>query len=315
MAQDKITEQDDDDDIDIVEDEPRGEHLDLGEDDSRQVSGDDDSGVEEDREAIRERRRLEKRERKQRQDEAKKRDKTELTFLQRRNEELERRFSQIEGKMKQNEISGLDAMIADAARRADLAEQVFAKAITAKNGEDASKAMQYRDQARAAVAQLQQRKAYEQSVMQQAQTRAAEMPPARQVEMAQEFIREHGWYDPEGKDEDSAIVLALDAALVRQGLDPNSEDYWDELRERVRKRLPEKFESKRAAERSDTGRPRGGPQIGSGRGDGGSSTGRREVYISPERKSAMIEAGVWDDPVLRNKYIKRYMDYDRQNTR
>lgn len=315
MAQEKLIERDDDDDIEIVEDDPKGEHLDLDDNDSRQVAGDDDSGVDDDREAIRERRRQEKRERKLRQEEAKKRDKTELTFLQRRNEELERRFSQIEGKMKQSEISNIDAMIADATRRAELAEQVFAKAITAKNGEDASKAMQYRDQARAAVAQLTQRKAYEQSLMQQQQARQADLPPARQVEMAQEFIREHDWYDPEGKDEDSAIVLALDAALVRQGLDPNSEEYWDELRDRVRKRLPEKFETKRSSERSDTGRPRGGPQIGSGRGDGGTSSGRREVYISPERKAAMIEAGVWDDPVLRNKYIKRYMEYDRQNAR
>jgi hypothetical protein len=36
------------------------------------------------------------------------------------------------------------------------------------------------------------------------------------------------------------------------------------------------------------------------------------VYISPERKDAMQEAGVWDDPVLRNKYLKAYSDYDRE---
>lgn len=313
MAQkEQLIEKDDDDDIEIIEDKPEGEHLELEDSDKRQVAAEDDSDDE--REALRERRRQEKRERKQRQEEAKKRDKTELTFLQRRNEELERRFSQIEGKIKQSEISGLDAAIAEAARRAEMAEQIFAKAITAKNGEDASKAMQYRDRARAEVAQLQQRKAYEQNLMQQ-QTQAAAQPPAKQVEMAQEFIREHSWYDPEGQDEDSAIVLALDQALVRQGMDPNSEEYWDELRDRVRKRLPEKFENKRNAERSDTGRPRGGPQIGSGRGEGGAPSGRREVYISPERKSAMMEAGVWDDPILRNKYIKRYMEYDRQNAR
>ena len=40
---------------------------------------------------------------------------------------------------------------------------------------------------------------------------------------------------------------------------------------------------------------------------------RKEVYISPERKQALIEAGVWDDPVLRQKYVKRYAEYDRQN--
>ena len=36
-----------------------------------------------------------------------------------------------------------------------------------------------------------------------------------------------------------------------------------------------------------------------------------EVYISPERKEAMIEAGVWDDPETRQRYLKQYADYDR----
>ncbi len=313
MSRDIIKE--DDDEIDIVEDKAEGEHLEIEEDDRRQVASDEDSGTDDEREAVRERRRQEKRERKQRQEEARKRDKTELTFLQRRNEELERRFSQIEGKLKQNEISGIDAAIADAARRAQLAEEIFAKAISAKNGEDASKAMQYRDQARAAVAALQQRKAQEAYAMQQ-QAQAAAAPSPKQVQLAQEFIRDHAWYDPDGQDEDSAIVLAVDQALAREKMDPNTEEYWEELRERVRKRLPEKFEQrKERTERSDTSRPRGGPQIGSGRGDGGAPSGRREVYISPERKQAMMEAGVWDDPILRNKYIKRYMEYDRQNSR
>jgi hypothetical protein len=37
------------------------------------------------------------------------------------------------------------------------------------------------------------------------------------------------------------------------------------------------------------------------------------MYVSPERKSALVVAGVWDDPVLRNKYLKRYAEYDRNN--
>ena len=27
---------------------------------------------------------------------------------------------------------------------------------------------------------------------------------------------------------------------------------------------------------------------------------------------ALVDAGVWDDPVLRQKYVKRYSEYDRQ---
>jgi hypothetical protein len=314
------TLQENDEQIDIIEDQEDGEHIPVESEqsDGRQYEHSDNDNQDDERQHIRERRRLEKIERKQRQDEARKRDKTELNFLQRRNEELERRFSAIEGKMAKSELGVYDSQINEARQRAALAEQVFAKAINAKNGEDAAKAMQYRDQARAAVQALEQRKAQEMYRMQQAQVQAQQaqnIVPARQIEMAQEFIKELDWYDPNGEDEDSAIVLALDASLVKAGYDPNSEEYWDELRDRVRKRLPEKFEKAAAApQRSDTGRPRGGPQIGSGRNESAPS-GRREVYISPERKSAMIEAGVWDDPVLRQKYIKRYMEYDKQNSR
>ena len=35
-----------------------------------------------------------------------------------------------------------------------------------------------------------------------------------------------------------------------------------------------------------------------------------EMYVSAERKEALIQAGVWDDTKLRNKYLKRYADYD-----
>ena len=65
-------------------------------------------------------------------------------------------------------------------------------------------------------------------------------------------------------------------------------------------------------EKRETRTPRGGPAVGSGREHAPAST-RREVYISPERKAALIEAGVWDDPVLRQKYVQRYAEYDRQN--
>ena len=123
---------------------------------------------------------------------------------------------------------------------------------------------------------------------------------------------ENKWYDPQGRNEDSAIVLAIDQGLVRDGFDPKTEQYWEELRARASRRLPERFQSKQQAEQKEERTPRGGPGIGSGREHAPTST-RKEVYVSPERKQALIEAGVWDDPVLRMKYVKRYAEYDRTN--
>lgn len=301
-----------DDDIVIVEDEEKlstaAEHEDdedEGADDERIATADGSEDESDDeREAIRERRRKEKQERKLRRDEAIKRDKLELDFLRQRNDDLERRLTTQEQRAHASDLQGIDAAISQASREAEMADQVIAKAVAAGNGEDVTQAMRYRDQAIARIQQLN-------SAKQQAQQRPAQPQQKideRTMHYAQEFIRENPWYDAQGRDEDSAIVIAIDQALGKDGYDPRSEDYWTELRKRAARRLPERFKSELKEQRT----PRGGPAVGSGREHAPTST-RKEVYISPERKQALIDAGVWDDPVLRQKYVKRYAEYDRQN--
>jgi hypothetical protein len=277
-------------------------------DDDRVAKSEDED--ESDRESIRERRRLEKKERKQRREQAINRDKIELEFLRKRNDDLERRMTGIEQKTQRSDISLIEQKLKEAVNEVQLAEKVIAKAVAAQNGEDVAQALRYRDQAINKARQLDAAK-------KQAEQAAAapKQKPIDDVslEYAREFIKENPWYNPKGNDESSAIVLAIDSALTKEGLDPRSSDYWDELRERIRRRLPEKFDEDDApapkAQKSERS-ARGGPQVGSGREHAPTST-RREVYISPERKAALIEAGVWDDPVLRQKYIKKYMEYDR----
>ena len=315
----KLTEKDDDkDDIIVVEDdpnakrdEPTGVEADEAHDDEddrvkSSADDDDDEGDGTEREAIRERRRLEKQERKQRREEAIKRDKLEMDFLRKRNDDLERRLSAQEYRAHQADLNGLDAQIRNAVQEAEMAEKVIAKAVAAGNGDDVAQAMRYRDQAMTRAQQLQWQK-----------QQAAQRPPQPQQQLddvtmsyAKEFLNENPWYDSQGRDEDSAIVLAIDQALGKDGYDPRTEDYWNELRKRAARRLPERFASDKNTPQKRE--PRGGPAVGSGREHAPTST-RKEVYISPERKQALIEAGVWDDPVLRQKYVKRYAEYDRQN--
>jgi len=319
-----------DDDIVIVEDpkklstnaaeaEDQDEHED---DDDERVknSGDDDDVNPDDpddkeREAIRERRRLEKLERKQRRDDAIKRDKLELDFLRKQNDTLERRLAGVEQRTHQADLTQLDTAIAQAVSEAEMAERVIAKAVEAGNGEDVTKAMRYRDQAMQRAQQLQFQK--QQAAQQRPATPALD---DRTMHFAKEFIDENPWYDSQGRDEDSAIVIAIDQSLAKDGYNPSSEEYWDELRKRAARRLPERFGKDNNADSSRTRReppreertPRGGPTVGSGREHAPAST-RKEIYISPERKQALIEAGVWDDPVLRMKYVKRYAEYDKTN--
>ena len=299
------------DDIVIVEERPKAEdNDDQDEDDSGddRVAKNEDDDNDSEREAIRERRRLEKLERKERREKAITRDKVELDFLRKRNDELERRMSAQEQRAFQSDLGQIDAQIARAVNEAQMAERVIAKAVEVGNGEDVAQAMRYRDEAIAKANQLKYQK-------QQATQRPAQPQQAmddRAMMYAKEFLEENKWYDPQGGDERSAIVLAIDQAMNKEGHDPRSEEYWDELRSRVARRLPEQFGKTPAKAEREERVARGGPAVGSGREHAPAST-RKEIYISPDRKQALIDAGVWDDPVLRMKYVKRYADYDRSN--
>ena len=302
---DVIREDDDNDEIEIVED--INELSDEAYDEQIAQQNDEDE-IDDEREAIRKRRKQEKLERKERKTQAINRDKLELEFLRKRNDDLERRVSVQEVRAHQTDLGAYDAYIHQAAQEADMAERVIAKAVDAGNGADVAQAIRFRDQAIAKVQQLQYQK------QQAAQQRPVVQP--NQIDdltmhYAKEFIEENPWYDAQGRDEDSAIVIAVDQALAKDGFNPQTEEYWDELRKRVARRLPEKFEKKRRTVKEER-TPRGGPSVGSGREHAPTST-RKEMYVSPERKAALMEAGVWDDAVLRNKYLKRYAEYDRNN--
>lgn len=312
MATKTLTENDGPDDDVIIKEAPP-EHNVLVEEpkpdtgDRRLTSQDDDEDEESgkslaEKEAIRERRRHEKADRKVRRDTAIGRDKLEMDFLRKRNDDLERRISGVESHAQQSNMASVDRQIKEALNEVSMAEQVISKAVTAGNGSDVTQAMRYRDQAIARANQLNGAK----------QAQQGNQQPADQIDgmtkhYADEFLKENTWYDVQGRDEESAIVLAVDQALMRDGYNPQTEEYWAELRKRSARRLPDRFGDDKV-ERS----PRGGPALGGGKEYAPAST-RREVYISADRKQALVDAGVWDDPTLRQKYVKRYMEYDKQN--
>lgn len=299
------------------------DEADAQDDDSDDEEGDsriaksESEETSEEREALQARRREEKRQRKLRIEEAKRRDKLELNFLLKRNEDLERRLTAQEQTTHVHTLSAIDSEINKAREEISLAENVIKRAIEAGNGDDVVKAMGFRDAA-AARAQVLLNQKHQVMVPQQRTSDVGGLDAITQSH-AESFMSRNPWYDPRGATEESAIVLAIDNILHKEGYDSKTPEYWAELERRASKRLPEHFRGREADEDvSDTEtkterKPRGGPQVGSGRADGAPAGGRREVYISPERKQAMIDLGVWDDPVLRNKYVKRYMAYDAEH--
>mgnify|MGYP000529391869 CR=1 FL=1 len=126
---------------------------------------------------------------------------------------------------------------------------------------------------------------------------------------AKSWVDSNKWYDPQGKDQDSRVVLMLDQTLAEEGFNPATQEYWDELSQRVKKYLPHRVT--RVANRDTITTKQKTVVAGSGRET--SSSGSTTFRLSAERVKALKDAGKWDDPVERNRMIKQYRDYDRNN--
>lgn len=204
--------------------------------------------------------------------------------------------------------STIQQQYADAIAKVQQAEQVMAAATEAGNGQDVVAAMRIRDQAIAEAQQLQYQHQQLEAYRQQATTPRVD---PNVLSYAQEWMRANPWYDPNGGDRDSALTKAIDSELVREGYDPASRLYWEELTSRVADALGSADAESTGGTKSTA---RKGPPMGNTREHAPVST-KKEIYVTPERKQAMIEAGVWDDPVQRQRYLKAYQAYDRGSAR
>lgn len=291
------------------------------EEDDRLAHAEDDADERADGDGRAERKHETWKERKQRQRVAKERDKRELNFLRQRIEQVERRNMELEGRTSRSEVAAIDSRIGQLETHIATADQVIAEAIKQQKGDDAVEATRIRDQLRDQLAQL---KGVKQAASQTAPS-APRIDPAIEAN-ANAWLSQHEWFDPRGTDEDSQIVKAIDNAVKAEGFDPASRDYWQELTRRVRRRLPDRFTSKRAADDDvddldpdvddrpsgkNGNHGAGGPRFSSGGRE--RSLRKNEVYVSPERVSAMKELGVWDDPVLRKRYLTAYKRWDEEN--
>lgn len=279
---------------DAEDDEDEEDRLAMSEDDSDEEIT---SKHKDNREKRLKRREIQKR--------AKERAQAELALLRQQNAELAQRVRAIEGNTLNQQVQGIDHQIQQRLLEAQQAEQIMARAVEAGNGDDVAAALRIRDEARAQAAQLMGRKQQAEQVARQV---AQPQVDPRVTNYAQQWLEANPWYNPQGRDEDSAITKAIDNALAAEGWNPATEDYWQELTRRVSARIGDDSPAQRQAAPR-----RKAPPTGSTREHVPSST-KNEVYVTPERKQAMIDAGVWDDPVRRTQMLKAYQAYDRNNS-
>lgn len=245
---------------------------------------------------------------------AKERDKKELDFQRRELSRQDALIKKLQEGQTVSRVTELDNRITTAQQEAETYDQIFGKAITAKNGEDARAAAAIRDAAKQRAWEAHQEKL---GVIQQHKQQPVAAPPYQAL--ADKFMADNPWYDHSGRDSDSKIVNELDAMVAKEYI-PTSEAYWNELQRRVEKNLPKRFQADTSDDDTDDSqeerpvtRKKGGPPTG-GSSRSNSSTSK-QIQLSPERVAAMKEAGMWEDPVLRSKMAKKYANYDKDNSR
>lgn len=230
----------------------------------------------------------------------------ELRALREQNNVLLARLTGVEKTQMSQTVAGVDQHLNAAVTRMQQAEAILAKAVTAGNGDDVAQALRIRDEARD---QAQRLSSYKEQLAQdrpeqpqQSQPKTVGADPQVQ-HYAREWLAANDWLDDE---EDRRIVKVIDDGVANDGFDPRTLEYWKELTRRVAARFGDDDAGGGAQPK------RKGPPTGAAR-EHASQSGRKEVHVTPERKRAMIEAGAWDDPERRRRYLKAYHEYDKSH--
>jgi hypothetical protein len=229
--------------------------------------------------------------------------------LVRQNQELLQRLQAVEQRTHGSELARIDKAIEDQHLRIQYAKMKISEATQAQDGDAMTNAQDMLYEARRMAEQLDALK--KQSMAPQP---AQAIAPDRAVQrQAAAWMERNSWYDPGGKDEDSQIALVVDKKMAAEGWVPSDPDYWEELDNRLQKRLPHLYNGEERQERETSVRRPRSVVTGSGRENAASSGGSRTSFtLSADQVKAMKDAGMWDDPEKRARMIRRYATDARQ---
>ena len=230
-----------------------------------------------------------------------------LVALQRKVDELTQRLTVTESKTHSADLARLDKTIEDSELRLQYARMKISEATSAGDGEALAKAQEMWYDSRRQVEELKRLRETAATPKQQ-----QSIPDPRLQRLAGNWMERNSWYKPDNRDTDSRIAKQIDEALTQEGWDPTTEEYWDELDNRLQRYLPHRYNQSDDENPSRRSRPRS-VVTGSGRESPAAAGGRNTFTLSAEQVRAMKDAGFWDDPQKRAKMIKRYAQEARQN--
>jgi len=278
--------------------------------DGGESEGDDGLDADPDREAIRAARREERKLKKSIHREKAKESNHLINALKKQNQDLAERLAHLEKRTSGAELARVDKAIDDTAVQVEYAKMKMREAVSSQDGDAVVRAQELMYESQRKLESLKTIKDQAARQMSQPPKQNINMPDPMVQRNAAKWMERNPWYDPQTKDIDSEIAQRLDKKLTEEGYDPASEDYWEELDNRVAKYLPHRVES-------DMGKKKQKHksfQTSSGRESISSSRGN-EFRVDPDRVKALKEMGAWDNPEMRAKMIKKYAQWDRENKR
>jgi hypothetical protein len=271
-------------------------------------SAEENSETDEERQAIREARREERRLKKDLKRQREISAKNKITTLERRNAELAERLAKVESTAVSYQFAQIDKAIEDEATKVEYAKM---KMLQAAQANDAAAQVDFLEQLTEAKQRLNQAQHYKKQQLEAAKAPKQNVPNPVTTEVqenATRWLKKNSWYDPQARDTDSRIAKVVDQELASDGWDPADPEYWSELDSRLATRLPHRYASKGGSNQRRSAGP-----TASSRTSNPSGNKPGTITLSRDRVQAIKDAGAWDDPERRNKMIRAYAQYDRQN--
>ena len=294
----------------LAEEEPR--QLATGGEVSRKNEADSDEEpitgdhTDAEREEIRAARREERRLKKQLHREKTKESSSLINSLRKQNEALAERLAKVEHRTSGAELARLDKAIDDAGVQVEYAKMKIREAMQQQDGESMVQAQELLADSKNRLENLNSIKKQAVSQMSQPQKQNIQVPDQTVQRLAAQWMKSNTWYDPQATDFDSEVAQTVDKRLTKEGFDPSTDEYWEELDGRLKKLMPHNYKEVR----NERGRPPKSIVGGSGR-ESGPTVRNGDFVLDPERVKAIKEAGMWDDAEKRKKMISTYIKFDR----
>ena len=259
------------------------------------------------REEIRAARREERRLKKQLHREKTRESSSLITSLRKQNEALAERLAKVEHRTSGAELARLDKTIDDTAVQVEYAKMKIREAMQQQDGEAMVQAQELLADSKNRLENLASIKKQAVSQMSQPQKQNIQVPDQSVQRLAAQWMKSNSWYDPQATDFDSEVAQTVDKRLTKEGFDPSTEEYWEELDTRLEKLMPHNYKKERKEAKN---KPPKSIVGGSGR-ETGATVRNGDFVLDPERVKAIKEAGMWDDAEKRKKMISTYIKFDR----